>query len=180
MKPLSTINKLLLVFFGFSAVVAKNKDKDKTEDCTKFVDELATFCRYDKNTGVNQLRKIRFLTDKKTLKKNCDIFKDIPDTDIEECEEEEEENKNIKMIDFFTEEVDDYKIFNVKTLKEDGSECEDCAKWTLNKETIDMFPEQSNESFKTYFEMEIQTNEVIINNCQIYTNILLLLLLLLL
>jgi len=154
---LSAINKLLLLFFSLSAVA---KDNDKNQDCTKFVDELTTFCRYDKKTGINQIRKIRFLTDKKTLKKNCDIFKDIPNTDVEECEEEEEENKNIKMIDFFPEKSDDYNIFNVKTLKEDGSECKDCAKWVLNKETIDMFPESNaKESFTTYLEMEIQTNE---------------------
>jgi len=69
------------------------------------------------------------------------------------------------MIDFFPDRADDYNIFNVKSLKEDGSECKNCAKWVLNTDSIDMFPESnSKESFTTYLEMEIQTNEVIISN----------------
>jgi len=154
MKTFSTINKLLLLVCSFTAVA-------KAEDCTKYVDELSTFCRYDKNTGVNQLRKIKFLTDKKTLKKGCDIFKDIPNTEIEECDEEEEENKNIKMIDFFPEQSDDYNIFNIKSVSKDGSDCPDCVKWVLNKDTIDIFPEDAENAqpFTSYLEMEIQTFE---------------------
>jgi hypothetical protein len=154
MKALPTISKLLLLLSSFAVV-------SKADDCTKFVDELSTFCRYNKNTGVNQLRKIRFLTDRKTLKKDCDIFKDVPNTDIEECEEEEEENKNIKMLDFFSDKQDDYNIFNIVSRSKDGSVCEDCVKWVLNKDTIDIFPEESTakKAFSSILEMEIQTFE---------------------
>ena len=67
------------------------------------------------------------------------------------------------MIDFFPDKTDDYNIFNIKSLTKDGEPCEDCTKWILNKDTIDIFPEQSKSKkpFSSLLEMEIQTFEVI-------------------
>jgi len=66
------------------------------------------------------------------------------------------------MIDFFPEKTDDYNILNIKSLNKDGSECTDCTKWVLNKDTIDIFPERSENKkpFTSILEMEIQTFEV--------------------